>query len=105
MRRITITLLATIVALSGCDAAPDREVLKAKQVARKERAEISLSKVPETRTLSFPAGQLLVMDVPVSDVPGFAYTHRCFLWRDQEFKTASIQCPPEISSSLAGSDH
>jgi hypothetical protein len=105
MRKTTLILMAVLLVLASCDSAPDREVVKARQATRKDRAEIQLSKVPETRTHSFPAGQLLVMDVPVSDVPGFVYSQRCFVWRDVELKTASLQCPPDSTPSLTGSDH
>ena len=44
--------------------------------------------------------ELLVLDVPSSGLLGLVENTNCFVWRDKEFKTASISCPrPEVHIS------
>ena len=82
--------LLMVVFVAGCsDAAPK---LEAKAAERQARAEAALSKAPVPRTYAVGANQLQVIDVPVSDGQKFVDTQRCFIYRDQEFKSSSISC-------------
>ena len=93
MRRF-LPIVLILLLLTGCsDSVPDKEVVKVWKAKNKERVESKLSKGPDTRTHTLPAGQLLVMEVPVSDYPGGLDSQRCFVWRDTEFKTAAVSCP------------
>lgn len=40
-------------------------------------------------------GEVRVLQVPIDVISGIPITRQCILWRDTEFKTASLQCPTE----------
>lgn len=89
--------LFVVVALAGCGE-PAPPMSAAKKASRQEKAESALSVNPVPRSYRFDGNELKVIEVPVKDGSGFVDTQRCFVWRDQEFKTASISCEsrPEI---------
>jgi len=39
-----------------------------------------------------------VIDIPVVDASGLAEVQRCYVWRDQEFRSSTLSCGqmPEI---------
>jgi len=44
--------------------------------------------------------ELIVLEVPTAGLVGLPETTNCFVWRDKEFKTASISCTkPELDLS------
>lgn len=97
-----IWLIAAAAALlSGCadDDINTAAARKAHQDKRQAKADAALSKTPVPRIYSLQGNQLQVIEVPVADSYGFVESQRCFVWRDQEFKQATISCPqpPEIS--------
>lgn len=99
--RIAATLALTLsIALTACsdDPAKTAQVGQEKRATRIAKAEERLSVTPVPRTYTIQGNQLLVVDVPTRTNSGFAESQRCFVWRDQEFKTATISCPqpPEI---------
>ncbi len=84
---------AALVALAGCSESPPAQSNQERRAARIQEAEAKLAKGPEVRTYNIGAGQLLVMETPVSDSEGFVDYQRCFVWRDSEFKIATFICP------------
>lgn len=83
--------LAVAALMGGCgDAEPAKP--KATRKQRLEAAEVQLGKTPQPRTYRYGDGELRVLEVPVSDGSGFVERQRCFLWRDEVLKTASISC-------------
>lgn len=95
-----VLCLLVAVGLAGCgDPAPPTTSARAAQ--RQERAEKALSTTPVPRSYRFDGNELKVIEVPVKDGSGFVDSNRCYIWRDQEFKTASISCEsrPEIALS------
>lgn len=42
-------------------------------------------------------GEVIVVNVPVKKVGSATEWQVCFIWRDKEFKTASLQCPNDKS--------
>lgn len=98
-----IWLIAAAALLSGCadDDINTAAARKAHQDKRQAKAEAALSKTPVPRTYSMQGNQLQVVEVPVADSSGFVDVNRCYVWRDVEFKTASISCnaQPEIALS------
>jgi len=93
-------LLIVVVALAGCGE-PPAPTTAARKASRQEKADKALSTTPVPRSYRFDGNELKVIEVPVKDGSGFVDTQRCFVWRDQEFKTASISCEsrPEIALS------
>ena len=95
-----VLCLLVAVGLAGCgDPAPSAASARAAQ--RQERAEKALSTTPVPRSYRIDGNELKVIEVPVKDGSGFVDSNRCYIWRDQEFKTASISCEsrPEIALS------
>jgi len=72
-----------------------------RKASRQEKADKALSTIPVPRSYRFDGNELKVIEVPVKDGSGFVDSNRCYVWRDQEFKTASISCEsrPEIALS------
>jgi hypothetical protein len=99
-----ILIIAPMVALSlliGCSDPPDTKSTQDRRIDRVKKAEAKLTQPPQVRTHTLASGQLLVVEVPVSDITGFVEGQRCFVWRDTELRTASISCPqpPEVDLS------
>jgi hypothetical protein len=88
-------LLAALLALPGCSEAPAGKLpVKAAPLEMK---------TPVPRAWRFDSGELLVIDVPVHATSKYVETQKCYLWRDAEFRTASLQCPNDASQvNLAG---
>lgn len=84
--------------LLGCsDDVP--KPAKTSRVDRQAKAELQLSKTPLPRTYIIQGSQLQVLNVPVADSRGYVEMQRCYVWRDVEFKTASMQCPSESNDA------
>lgn len=56
---------------------------------------------PTPRIWHFDSGELMVIDVPVASTPRRIETQTCFIWRDREFKVASLQCPADTGEILS----
>lgn len=96
-----LALLACLLLLiQGCSDAPAENVKAAKRAARIESADAALSKIPPIRSYRYDSGQLLVFEIPFKDSDGLLETHRCLVWRDAEFKSASLSCPHESPDFL-----
>lgn len=98
--RILMIVLALAI-LPGCSEPVDKQSNQERRIERVKKAEVKLAKPAQVRTHNLAAGQLLVVEVPVSDTSGFVDGQRCFVWRDTELRTASISCPqpPEVDLS------
>jgi hypothetical protein len=86
-----------LLLLIGCSKPePDR---KEKMHARIEAAKQVESKTPEPRTYTINGHQLVVVDLSSADSEGYIDEHKCFIWRDVEFRTATMSCshPDAIS--------
>lgn len=91
-------LIACLVAV-GCAPEPSKPVQQRKTLAqRRAEAPEILSKTPVPRTYRIDGSELKVLDVPVLDSMGLPDVQRCFIWRDQEFRTAALSCGqmPEV---------
>lgn len=88
----TLSLCALAVSLAGCtENAPVKPVKT--RASRVADAETVVSKTPVPRTYRINGNELLVIDVPTRDSLGFVENQKCFVWRDAEYKSASMQCP------------
>jgi hypothetical protein len=83
--------LTLVLALAACSDAPAGKVTTKRQ-DRQAAAEAALAKTPEPRSYRFDGNELKIIDVPVKDASGFLDLARCFVWRDAEFRTASLSC-------------
>ncbi len=96
---VFLAVAAALVALAGCSESSTQSKQERRD-ARIQKAKAELAKGPEVRTYNIGADQLLVMETPVSDIYGFVDYQRCFVWRDSEFKIATISCAQKIELSL-----
>lgn len=99
-------LIAVIMALAGCNNSVAEKPVKTRQQLVAETG-ARLNKGPVLRTHKVDGGEIKVVDVPVSGFGGLiSRNQQCFVWRDAEYKTASLSCPhpPEISLDRDGPD-
>jgi hypothetical protein len=92
MRYIALAVLA-LASLGACNDKPPKQTKEQRAAEIKEK----LAVLPAAREYTVNGHQLIVLSVPI-DQFGFIEYQRCFVWRDQEFKSASMQCqqPPEL---------
>lgn len=81
--------------LVACSDTPERSV----RVNRKQAAQSLADQPPKRSVYRFESGELTVLDIATT-VGGYADSQRCFLWRDAEFRTASLQCPNDSPGDL-----
>lgn len=100
---LKIWLIAAAL-LAGCadDDINTAAARKAHTEKRQAKAEAALSKTPVPRTYSLQGNQLQVVEVPVADSSGFVDIQRCFIWRDQEFKQATMSCGQQPDVLITG---
>lgn len=91
--------LAIALVLTSCsDPAADKKYRAERVAKRMEAADAILSKTPVPRSYRIDGNELKVIDVPIKDGSGYLDNQRCFVWRDAEFKSATLSCGqmPEI---------
>lgn len=92
-----LILLAVALVVAGCgDTVAEKTRLSRQK--REESAQLLLSKTPQPQVYYLDGNELKVIEVPVRDSTGNVDVQRCFLWRDQEFKTSTLSCGqmPEV---------
>ena len=53
---------------------------------------------PIPRRYKIDGHDLFIIDVPSKDeASGTLEVQRCFLWRDVEYRTAALSCPPDVA--------
>lgn len=87
-----LRVLLVCALLASCSEPHERATLR---VDRKKAAD----QAPKRSVYRFESGELVVLDVPTT-IGGYADSQKCFLWRDQEFKAASLQCPNDSPGDL-----
>jgi hypothetical protein len=94
--RFILWALAALMALPGCSDSTAKPRRTAQD--RQQAAEAALSRTPVPRTYRFDGNELKIIDVPVADSAGFVDIQRCYVWRDAEFRTATLSCgaQPEV---------
>ena len=96
-----VLCLLVAVGLAGCgDPAPS-----VKTPSRHERAAVAMAKPPVVRSYPFGASELRVIAFPIQDIYGFVETQHCNVWRDAEFKQATLSCGQMPEVLLTGPDH
>lgn len=86
-----LVLLLFAGSLLGCSDAPAGNQKRSAQ-DRREAAEAAFAKTPQPRSYRFDGNELKIIDVPVKDSSGFIDSQRCFVWRDAEFRSATMSC-------------
>lgn len=95
-----VVLIGLVVVLAGCGDEPAKP--RRTPAERAEAAELKLQRTPIPRVYRYGDGELRVLEVPVKDTTGgFVDMQRCFLWRDEAFKTATLSCGQMPDAVLA----
>ena len=81
MRRLVLLLFL----LAGCSDAP----------APKVKLRPGYSPAAKETSHEMRDGQLVVIDVPVTNSRGRVEIQRCFVWRERAVNSASMQCPSD----------
>ena len=93
--------------LVGCSdkPKPDRAARKQERI---EAAKVIVKRTPQPKTYRIDGHQLIMVELPESDDQGYIEAHKCFIWRDAEYKTATMSCPnaqeaysPELNTSAS----
>lgn len=85
-------VLAALLLGSCSDREPSPEARKDRREKRQKAAEAALQKTPSPKSYLYKDGELRVLEVPSADKFGYVEYQRCFIWRDEAFKTSSISC-------------
>ncbi len=99
-------LIAVAMVLAGCNNSAAEKPVKTSQ-QRVAALEAKLSKGPAVRSHKVEGGEFKVIDAQVSGFGGFTVrSQQCFVWRDAEYRTASLACPhpPELTIDRDGPD-
>lgn len=97
--------LALSFILAGCNNSVTDKPIKTRQ-QRTADTEARLNNGPTQRTYKVAGGEFKVLDAPVSGFGGFTVrTQQCFVWRDAEYRTASLSCPHPPELTLDRDDH
>jgi hypothetical protein len=87
-------ILAACLVLAACSEA----AVPPKDAPR--RAQVDITAKPDVRVHRFDDGELRVLEMPVHVTRGgFVERQTCFLWRDLEYRTTSLQCPAGIEGA------
>lgn len=100
MRFALVVLASTLCAVVvACGEAKPQGARSSRQ-ERVLAAEHAVGQTPVPRVYRVDGNQLLVLDFPVKDAAGFLDRQRCFVWRDAEFRTATLSCTPGEPAAL-----
>lgn len=81
-----------LVFLYGCNEAPaEPSVSKAAQ--RRQAAQALADQPPKQTVYHLAHGDLIVLDIATVMPGGNPDSQKCFVWRDTEYKAATLQCP------------
>lgn len=94
-----VLLLAVFGCLGACDRDAGKESLARKSAQLKSAAAANAKAAAPIapRTIQVGQHEMLVVDVPSVEFGAFISTQRCYVWRDTEFRVASMSCPHEAS--------
>lgn len=98
--------LALSFILAGCNNSAIDKPIKPRQ-QRIADIDAKLNSGPTQRSYKVAGGEFKVIDAPVSGFGGLTVRNQqCYIWRDNEFKTASLACPhpPELTIDRDGPD-
>lgn len=90
-----------VLLLVGCSGEVHQDDARAtKRAAQQQAARALADQPPKVKVYRLDAGELTVIDTATVSEGGFPDSQKCFLWRDSEYRTASLQCPAAASGDL-----
>jgi hypothetical protein len=97
-------LLPLLLLLCSCSGQPEHSASREQKMAeRRAKAERLAKQPPKRIAYRFDNGELVVIDIATVGDGGLQDSQKCFLWRDAEFKAASLQCPSTATGDLPDS--
>jgi hypothetical protein len=90
--------LLFVLLIISCGRPADVPGERSARQKRAEQAEAVMSAGPQIRTYRIDGNEFKLIELPVNDGSDFIDIQRCFVWRDEQFKTAAMSCgqQPEI---------
>lgn len=82
--------LLALLALAGCGEEPAPRPARADRV---KAAEEAAAQPPRVQRHAVDGGELVILQVPVRIGRTLTDRQTCYVWRDAEYRTASLQCP------------
>lgn len=86
-------MLIACAVFAACDSKPTTQESKQQRATRVANIAVTVNKPLMPRVLQAGAHELVVLDVPSAQGTTLVERQRCYVWRDAEFKTATISCP------------
>jgi hypothetical protein len=103
--RLVLAAVA-IASLGACDREPEKQ--RAAQLVERHQAQAKAklkADAPITpRALQVGNHELLVIEVPSVEFGSFVSSQRCYVWRDAEFRVATMSCPHEAAIGSTDAD-
>ncbi len=89
VRYAIIAIAFTSIALCGCD-----QLFPPKKKARAKPTPEQMANSPaQSVTREINGNQIVSIQLPVIKYGAMVEVQHCIVWRDREFKTASLSCP------------
>lgn len=88
-----VSILVACLCLPACDRQPTAEEVKLRKAEREAKVAAAINRSLSPRVLQAGVHQLVVLDVPFAETRTQVAIERCYVWRDSEFKTATLSCP------------
>lgn len=85
-------LLPVALVLAGCGRASGEDT---SQADRAHRAKEAAEQPPAVNRFTMEHGEFIVMRVPMLISRTLVDWQTCYVWRDAEYRTSSMQCPAD----------
>ncbi len=73
-------------------------IVHSREQDRKTQSKPAAIKPAGESWIQMSGGQMGVVDIPVTSIKGMTERQTCFVWRDTEYKSTSMQCPNDRAS-------
>lgn len=100
MSRAAPLILLCAIVLAACSRSDAAGDVAAKREARARRAQALADQPPKVTRYRMEGGELVVIDIATVAPGGFADSQKCFLWRDSEHHSVSLQCPADTAAAI-----
>lgn len=101
--RVVQALLACVV-LVACDKKPTAQEARQQRAIQDAQRVAAINKPLAPRVLQAGTHELVVVEVPSATHKTLVSKQLCYVWRDAEFRTASISCPGDGSQLDLGDE-
>ena len=103
--RCTTALLALILAACSAGEASQPTPEAKRQQLAEQRQRVSDDRAREevnSVTHRLANGELIMLEVPTGGDERSTFLTHCFVWRDAEYRTASLSCPSGLDDAKLG---